>query len=70
MAVFLQTMSAKLGIATGANLTQMCRIVFSKKANWFFWIVAELAAIATTMAEFLGGVLGFIYYSASHFQCL
>lgn len=59
MAIFLQIMSAKLGIATGRNLTQMCREVFSKSMNWFFYIVATLAAMATTMAEFLGGVLGF-----------
>ena len=59
MAIFLQIMSAKLGIATDKNLTQMCREVFSKRTNWFFYIVATLAAIATTMAEFLGGVLGF-----------
>lgn len=59
MAIFLQIMSAKLGIATGKNLTQMCKEVFSKKMNWFFYIVATLAAMATTMAEFIGGVLGF-----------
>jgi manganese transport protein len=59
LAIFLQIMSAKLGIATGCNLTQMCRKVFSRKVNWCFWIVAELAAMATTMAEFLGGALGF-----------
>ena len=59
MAIFLQIMSAKLGIATGKNLTQMCREVFSYRTNWFFYITATLAAMATTMAEFLGGVLGF-----------
>ncbi|GKU26779.1 Nramp family divalent metal transporter [Clostridium folliculivorans] len=58
MAIFLQIMSAKLGIATGKNLTEMCRDVFSKKANWFFFIISTLAAMATTMAEFIGGVLG------------
>jgi manganese transport protein len=58
MAIFLQTMSAKLGIATGFNLSEMCRKVFSKRLNWFFWIIAEFAAMATTMAEFLGGALG------------
>lgn len=58
MAIFLQINSAKLGIATGRNLSQMCKIVFSKRTNWFFWVIAELAAIATTMAEFLGGALG------------
>jgi manganese transport protein len=59
MAIFLQIMSAKLGIATGKNLTQMCREVFSKRMNWFFYISATIAAMATTMAEFIGGVLGF-----------
>ncbi len=59
MAIFLQSMSAKLGIATGLNLPQMCGRVFSRKTNWFFWIVAELAAMATDLAEFLGGTLGF-----------
>jgi len=59
MAVFLQTMSAKLGIATGYNLPQMCQKVFSRRTNWCFWVVAELAAMATDLAEFLGGTLGF-----------
>jgi manganese transport protein len=59
MAIFLQIMSAKLGIATGKNLTQMCKEAFSKRLNWLFYIVATIAAMATTMAEFLGGVLGF-----------
>lgn len=58
MAIFLQIMSAKLGIATGQNLCQLCRKVFSRKANWCFWMVAELAAMATTMAEFVGCALG------------
>lgn len=59
MAIFLQVMSAKLGIATGKNLAEMCRLVFSKKTNWFFYIVTTLAAMATTLAEFVGAVLGF-----------
>lgn len=59
MAIFLQVMSAKLGIATGKNLAEMCRSVFSKKTNWFFYIVTTLAAMATTLAEFVGAVLGF-----------
>ncbi|MGD9569730.1 MAG: Nramp family divalent metal transporter [Sedimentibacter sp.] len=59
MAIFLQVMSAKLGIATGRNLAEMCRLVFSKKTNWFFYIVTTIAAMATTMAEFIGAVLGF-----------
>lgn len=58
MAIFLQTMSAKLGIATGCNLPQMCGKVFSRKTNWFLWTIAELAAMATDLAEFLGATLG------------
>lgn len=58
MAIFLQSMSAKLGIATGYNLPQMCGKLFSRKANWVFLIFAELAAMATDLAEFLGGTLG------------
>lgn len=58
MAIFLQIMSAKLGIATGHNLPEMCSKVFSKKTNWFFWLEAEFAAMATDLAEFLGGTLG------------
>lgn len=59
MAIFLQSMSAKLGIATGYNLPQMCGKVFSKKTNVFLWTAAELSAMATDLAEFLGGTLGF-----------
>lgn len=58
MAIFLQTMSAKLGIATEKNLPEMCAEVFPKSVNWIFWIVAELGAMATDLAEFLGGTLG------------
>jgi manganese transport protein len=58
MAIFIQSMSAKLGIATGHNLPEMCSKVFSRKTNWFFWIESELAAMATDLAEFLGGTLG------------
>ncbi|SMC28869.1 manganese transport protein [Clostridium acidisoli DSM 12555] len=58
MAIFLQIMSAKLGIATGNNLPQMCSKIFPKYANWIFWIVAEFGAMATDLAEFLGGTLG------------
>lgn len=58
MAIFLQTMSAKLGIATGRNLPEMCAAVFKKRTNWIFWVVAEIGAMATDLAEFLGGTLG------------
>lgn len=58
IAIFLQIMSAKLGIATGHNLPEMCAKVFPRSVNWIFWIVAEFGAIATNLAEFLGGTLG------------
>ncbi len=58
MAIFLQTLSAKLGIATGRNLPQMCAQVFPRSANWFLWAIAEIAAMATDLAEFLGAALG------------
>ena len=58
MAIFLQTISAKLGIATGNNLPDMCSKTFSKRVNWFLWVVAAVATMATTLAEFLGGALG------------
>ena len=57
-AIFLQTMSARLGIATGHNLPEMCAKVFSRPVNWIFWIIAEIGAMATDLAEFLGGTLG------------
>lgn len=58
MAIFLQSMSAKLGIATGHNLPVMCGKLFGRKTNWLLWTCAELAAMATNLAEFLGGTLG------------
>jgi manganese transport protein len=59
MAIFLQSMSAKLGIATGHNLPEMCGKLFKRRTNWILWICAEFAAMATDLAEFLGGTLGF-----------
>ncbi len=59
MAIFLQIQSAKLGIATGKNLTLMCKDAFSKPVNLVLYCAAAFAAMATTLAEFLGGVLGF-----------
>lgn len=58
LAIFLQTMSAKLGIATGHNLPEMCAKAYSKRVNRVFWVLAEVGAMATDLAEFLGGTLG------------
>ncbi len=59
MAIFLQSMSAKLGIATGKNLPELCGQAFSRRTNWFLLCGAELAAMATDLAEFIGATLGF-----------
>lgn len=58
MAIFLQINTAKLGIATNKSLAELSRNHFSKNINVIFWIVALVITIATTLAEFLGGVLG------------
>jgi manganese transport protein len=54
MAMLLQTMSAKLGLATGHNLAEMCRLHFRKPVSYMMWIASEIAAMATDLAEFLG----------------
>ncbi len=58
MAMLIQMLSAKLGIATGMNLAEHCRNSFSKPVVWFMWGLMELVAIATDLAEFLGAALG------------
>jgi manganese transport protein len=59
MAMLLQALSAKLGIATGRNLAEQCRIHFPRPLVWFMWVLMELVAMATDLAEFLGAALGF-----------
>ena len=59
MAMLLQSLSAKLGIATGHNLAEMCREHFPHRLNVAFWITQEVAAMATDLAEFLGAAIGF-----------
>jgi manganese transport protein len=54
MAMLLQTLSAKLGLATGKNLAELCREEFRKPLVYVMWIVSEIAAMATDLAEFLG----------------
>lgn len=58
MALLIQSMSAKLGIATGQNLPEVCRQQFSKPVTIGLWLQAEVIAIATDLAEFIGGALG------------
>ena len=59
MAMLIQSLSAKLGIATGRNLAEMCREQFPKPVVWGMWGVSEVVAMATDLAEFLGAALGF-----------
>ncbi|MCF8564365.1 Nramp family divalent metal transporter [Alicyclobacillus tolerans] len=58
MAMLIQSMSAKLGIATGKNLPELCREHFPKWLSVSQWVVSEIAAMATDLAEFLGATLG------------
>ena len=58
MAMLIQSMSAKLGIATGMNLPEVCRDRFSRRATFGLWVQAELIAMATDIAEFVGAAIG------------
>ena len=58
IAMLYQALSAKLGIVTGRNLAEMCRDQFPRPVVWAMWVVSEIAAMATDLAEFLGGAIG------------
>jgi manganese transport protein len=58
IAMLFQALSAKLGIVTGKNLAEMCRDQFSRPVAIAMWVVSEIAAMATDLAEFLGGAIG------------
>ncbi len=58
IAMLFQALSAKLGIVTGRNLAEMCRERFPRPVVWAMWVVSEIAAMATDLAEFLGGAIG------------
>lgn len=57
MAIVLQIMTARLGIATGKDLAQLCRERYSKPTTFGLWMMAELAVIATDLAELLGSAI-------------
>ena len=59
MAMLVQSLSAKLGIATGMNLAEQCRAHFPRPVVVFMWVLMELVAMATDLAEFLGAAVGF-----------
>ena len=58
MAMVVQSLSAKLGIATGKNLAEVCRDRFPRPVTYFLWVQAEAIAMATDLAEFTGAALG------------
>jgi manganese transport protein len=58
MAMLVQTMSAKLGVATGMDLAQLCRHRFRRPVTLVLWVQAELVAMATDLAEFVGAAIG------------
>ena len=59
MAMVVQTLSAKLGIVTGKNLAEHIRDRLPKPAVWAYWVQAEIIAMATDLAEFIGAAVGF-----------
>lgn len=59
MAMLIQLLSAKLGIATGKNLAEHIRDQFPKLVVWMYWVQAEVIAMATDLAEFIGAAIGF-----------
>jgi manganese transport protein len=58
MAMLVQAMSAKLGIATGLNLPEVCRARLPRPLNVVLWVQAEVVAMATDLAEFVGAAIG------------
>jgi manganese transport protein len=58
MAMLIQSMSAKLGVATGKNLPEVCRERYPRRVSILLWIQAEIIAMATDLAEFMGAAIG------------
>jgi manganese transport protein len=59
MGMLIQALSAKLGIATGKNLAELCREHYPRRLTYAMWVLMEVVAMATDLAEFLGAALGF-----------
>lgn len=66
MAMLIQVLSAKLGIATGKNLAEQIRDHYPRPVVWFYWVQAEIIAMATDLAEFIGAAIGFFFPSSAH----
>ena len=59
MAMLIQALSAKLGIATGKNLAELCRSHFPPRVTLLMWVIMEIVVMATDLAEFVGAAIGF-----------
>jgi manganese transport protein len=57
MGMLIQNLSAKIGVATGKNLAELCRENFPRPVSWGLWVQAELIAMATDLAEFIGAAI-------------
>jgi manganese transport protein len=57
IAMLIQNLSAKMGVATGRNLPELCREHFPRQVTWGLWVQAELVAMATDLAEFVGAAI-------------
>jgi manganese transport protein len=58
VAMLFQALSARVGIVTGKNLAELCRDNFRRPVVLVMWLISEVAAMATDLAEFLGGAIG------------
>ena len=58
MAILLQALCARLGIASGRDLAQACRDAFPRFVSWPLWVLAEIAICATDLAEVIGTAIG------------
>jgi manganese transport protein len=57
MAMLIQNLTAKIGIATGRNLPELCREHLPRPVSWGLWLQAEVIAMATDLAEFIGAAI-------------
>ena len=58
MAILVQYLAAKVGLSTGRSLPELCRDRFGRRANVILWVQAEVVAMATDLAEFVGAAVG------------
>jgi manganese transport protein len=58
MAVRVQYLTSKVGLSTGRSLPELCRERYGRRANAILWLQAEVVAMATDLAEFIGAAIG------------